>query len=98
MDIPKKNRFYAIRSRGEQETSLDVLTGMLQVFSVDVYALLDQGCRLSFVTPLISRKFDVLPDILNKPFMVTTPVGSGVQKRLYRNCPIMLPYRVTHFE
>ena len=29
-DAPKKNRFYALRSRGEQETFLDVVTDMLK--------------------------------------------------------------------
>ena len=28
-NAPKKNRFYAFRSRGKQETSPDVVTGML---------------------------------------------------------------------
>ena len=36
----KKNHFYALRSRGEQETSPDVVTGMLKVFSIDVYPYL----------------------------------------------------------
>ena len=40
-EAPKKNHFYALRSRGEQETSPDLVTGMFQVFSIDVYALLD---------------------------------------------------------
>ena len=31
-DAPKKNRFNALLSRGEQETSLDVVTSMLKVF------------------------------------------------------------------
>ncbi|XP_069148089.1 uncharacterized protein [Solanum lycopersicum] len=39
-DATKKNRFYAFRSRGEQEISPDVVTGMLKVFFVGVYALL----------------------------------------------------------
>ena len=47
---PKKNLFYALRSRGEQETSPDVVTVMLKVFSTDIYALLDLGATLSFVT------------------------------------------------
>ena len=55
-DAPKKNWFYALCPRGEQETSPDVVTGMLEVFSADVYALLDPGANLSFVTPLIYKK------------------------------------------
>ena len=36
---------------------------------------------------------------MNEPFIVSTPVGeSVVAKRLYRNCPILLPNRVTHVE
>ena len=77
-DAPKKNRFYALRSRGEQETSPDVVTGMLKVFSLDVYALHDTGATLSFVTPLVAKKFDILPDILNEPFLVSTLVGELV--------------------
>ncbi|XP_049346806.1 uncharacterized protein LOC125811345 [Solanum verrucosum] len=40
-DAPKKNHFYALQSRGDQESSPDVVTGMLQVFLINVYALLD---------------------------------------------------------
>ena len=76
-----------------------MVTGMLQFFSIDVYALLDLGNTLSFVTPMIARKFDILLYILNESFMVTTPVGkSVVVKRVYRNFPIMLHNRVTHVE
>ena len=54
---------------------------------------------MSFVTPLVARKFDILPGILYEPFMVTTQVGySVVSERVCRNCPIMLPNRVTHVE
>ena len=70
---------------------------MLRVFSVDIYALLDLGATLSFVTPWIARNFDMLLDILDEPFMVTILVGeSVVEMRVYRNCPIMLPNRVNH--
>ena len=99
VDPPKNNRFYALRSRGEQESSPDVVTGMLQVFSIYVDALIDPSATLYFLTPLVSSKFNILPDILNEPFMVTTPAGeSVVVKRVYRNCPIMLPNRVTYVE
>ena len=58
-EAPKKNFFYALRSRGEQETSSDVVTSTLKVFSIYVYSLLDSGTTLSFVTPLLAKKFDI---------------------------------------
>ena len=98
-DSPKKNHFYALHRRGEQETSPDVVTGMLKVFSIYIYALLDSSSTLSFVTPLISKKFEILPDILNEPFIVTYPVGEMVvAKTVYRNFPIMFPNKVTYVE
>ena len=63
------DHFYALHSRDEQESSRDVGTVILQVFSIDVYALFDLGSTLSFVTPLIVRKFDILPVIQNEPFV-----------------------------
>ena len=96
---PNKNNFYSLRSRGEQETSLDVVTGMLKVFYIDLYALLDPGATLSFVTPLVAKKIDILPNILHEPLIVSTPVGeSVVAKRVYKNYPIMLPNRVLYVE
>ena len=47
----KRNKFYALKGREEMEKSTDVVTCMLQVFSTFVYALLDPGYMLSFVTP-----------------------------------------------
>ena len=99
MDPPKNNLFYVLRSRGEQESSPDVVTSMLRLFDIDVYALLDLGATLYFVTPLIDRMFDILPDILNEPFILTIPVReSVVLKSVHKNCPIMLPKFVTHVE
>ena len=99
VDDPRNNCFYSLRLRGEQESSPDVVTCILQVFSIDVYGLIDLGATLSFVTPLIARKFEILSGILNEPFLITTMVGeSVVVKRVYRNCPIMLPNRVNHVE
>ena len=34
-NAPKKNRFYALHSRCDQEESPDTVTGMLQVFSIN---------------------------------------------------------------
>ena len=33
-EAPKKNRFYALRSRGEKKISLDVVTDILKVFTL----------------------------------------------------------------
>uniref|UniRef100_M1DWL7 Gag-pol protein n=1 Tax=Solanum tuberosum TaxID=4113 RepID=M1DWL7_SOLTU len=69
------NHLYAITNRQEQEDSPDVVTGMIQVFNFNVYALLDPGASLSFVTPYVPVDFNVLLDKLSEPFSVSTPVG-----------------------
>ena len=72
---------------------------MLKVFSIDVYALHYPNATLSFVTPLVAKMFDILPVILHEPFIVSTPMGeSFIAKRVYRNCPIMLPNRVFYID
>ena len=69
---------------------------MLQVFSINGYALLDPSPIVSFLTPLVSRKFNVLPDVLIEPFSIITPMGdSVVAKRAYISYPIIFPSRVT---
>ncbi|XP_010326460.1 uncharacterized protein [Solanum lycopersicum] len=88
-DVPKKNRFYALHFVGEQDTPPDVVTSTLKIFTFDVYALIDPVSTLSFVTQLVTKKFDALLDILHEPFLVSTPVGESlVAKRVYRNYPI----------
>ena len=51
---PKRNMFYDFKGREEQEKSDDVVIGNLHVFYFPVYALLDTGSTLSFVTPLVA--------------------------------------------
>ena len=46
VDSLEKNYFYSLRTRGEQETSSDVVTGMFKLFSIDVYLLLDPTATL----------------------------------------------------
>ena len=71
----KRNRLYALKGREEQEKSADVVTGMLKVFSTFVYALLDPGSILSFVTPLLALTFGILPEVLHDLIVVSTPSG-----------------------
>ena len=80
-DAPKKNRFYALRSSGEQEPSPKVVTGMLKVFSIDVYVLLDPCATLLFVTPLVAKKYYILFDIFHEPFIVSTLVVSRLLQK-----------------
>ena len=48
VDPLKKNHFDALRPSGEQNSSSDVVTNMLQVFTIDLYDLLYLGTTLSF--------------------------------------------------
>ena len=69
---PKKNRFYALRSRDEQETSANDVKGMLKVYSIYVYVLLDPSATWSFVTTPVAKMFIIFPDILSEAFMVSS--------------------------
>ncbi|XP_070054378.1 uncharacterized protein [Nicotiana tomentosiformis] len=46
------NRLYALAGRRDTEARGDVVTGMLTVFTFDVYALMDPRSTLSYVTPM----------------------------------------------
>uniref|UniRef100_M1DJ04 Gag-pol protein n=1 Tax=Solanum tuberosum TaxID=4113 RepID=M1DJ04_SOLTU len=95
-NAPKKNRFYVLQTRGERESSPDVVTDTLKVFQLDVYGLQDPGSTFSFVTPYVTMRFDVLPYVLLEPFYVSAPFGDSiVAKRVYRKCPVSLSHRVT---
>ncbi|WMV40954.1 hypothetical protein MTR67_034339 [Solanum verrucosum] len=90
------NRLYAITSRHEQENSPNVVTGMIKVFTFNVYALLDPGASLSFVTPYVANQFEVLPERLCEPFCVSTPIGESIlAERVYRDCPVSISHKNT---
>lgn len=75
----------------DHENSQDILTGMLRVFSLDAYALLDPGANLSFMTPYLTNKFGICSKQLLEPFSVSTPIGKSIfSKRIYRNCTISI--------
>ena len=68
-----------------------MVTGTLQVFSISVYALLDLGSTLSFVTPLLSLTIEILPEVLHDPIVVSTPLGENVRTdRVYKDYPIVV--------
>ncbi|XP_070049896.1 uncharacterized protein [Nicotiana tomentosiformis] len=72
--------------RGQQdlESSPDVVTGILSVFSYDIYALIDPGSTLSYVTPFMANKFGIEPELISKSLAVSTPKGdSMIARRVY---------------
>ncbi|WMV54304.1 hypothetical protein MTR67_047689 [Solanum verrucosum] len=93
----KKGRALGSKSHGSaSDDSPDVVIGILRVFHLDVYALLDPGATLSFVTPYIAVNFGVSPETLSEPFSVSTPVGDPViARRVYINSPFTVSQKVT---
>ncbi|MCF6774939.1 hypothetical protein L3H44_11150, partial [Corynebacterium sp. MC-12] len=78
------------------EASPDVVTGTLSIFSYNVYALIDPGSTLSYITPLVAGKFKRAPTLLNKPFEVSTPTGEFIMaRRVYSNCVVTICNRDT---
>ena len=53
--------------------------GNLLVFSFPVYPLLDPGSTISMVTPFVANQFDLLPEILHEPFLVSTPTRDSLK-------------------
>ncbi|XP_070031963.1 uncharacterized protein [Nicotiana tomentosiformis] len=89
------NRLYALAGRQDTEARGVVVTGMLTVFTFDVYALMDPGSTLFYVTQYIAKKFGIEPEKLCEPFEVSTPVGESVIARhIYRGCPVNMYHRL----
>ncbi|XP_070003061.1 uncharacterized protein [Nicotiana sylvestris] len=78
------------------EASPDVVTGILTIQSHDVYALIDPSSTLSYVTPFVAMGFEIKPDQLHEPFLVSTPVGESITAaRVYRGCVVTIQGRDT---
>ncbi|KAH0706063.1 hypothetical protein KY285_010594 [Solanum tuberosum] len=91
-----QNRTYALGHRQNLIASLDVVTGTLSIFSHIIYVLIDPGSTLSYVTPLIAEKFKRTPELVVKPFEVSTPIGDSIiARRVYHNCIITVCDRDT---
>ncbi|XP_070020618.1 uncharacterized protein [Nicotiana sylvestris] len=91
-----RNRLYALADCQDTEARGDVVIGMLTIFTFDVYALIDPGSTLSYVTPYIANKFGIEPEKLCEPFEVSTPVGESIIARcIYRGCPVKVHHRLT---
>ncbi|WMV41622.1 hypothetical protein MTR67_035007, partial [Solanum verrucosum] len=96
---PKKNRLYALSTCQYCKVSPDVVIGIVKVFHLVFYALLDPSATLSFVTPYMSMRFDVSPKILSSPFHGSTSMDDAIMaNRVYRKCLISLSHRVSHVD
>ncbi|WMV30235.1 hypothetical protein MTR67_023620 [Solanum verrucosum] len=60
-----------------------VVTGMLNVFSLDVYYLLDPNATLFFVTPYVAVKFRFNPEQLLEPFSIPFSISTPTGKPIY---------------
>ncbi|XP_070032377.1 uncharacterized protein [Nicotiana tomentosiformis] len=72
------DRFYAMRGRQNSEASPNIVTSILTVQSHDVYALIDPGSTLSYVTPYVGMKFGIELEQLHEPFFVSILVGESI--------------------
>lgn len=69
---------------------------MFQVFYIDVYALLYPSVALCIGTPFVATNFQMLPNVLEEPFLLSTPVSDLVVAKIaYRSFPITLSHIVT---
>ena len=85
---------YAITRHQEQDIYLDFVTGMIKVFTFDIYSFLDPGESFDFVTLYVANKFEVLSEKLYEPFCVSTPVRECIlADRLYHDCPISINHK-----
>ena len=76
-----------------------MVTSMVKIITLYVYALFDLEYTLSFGTPLLAKKFDDLNYMLYEKFLVSNPVvESVVAKRVYRKCPISLPIKDSYVD
>ena len=63
-----------------------MITFTLSIFSHIIYALIDSVSTLSYVTPLIAGMFKRTPELLVKPFGVSTQIGESIiARRVYHN-------------
>lgn len=67
-----RNCLYALITRQDSKSSLNIVTGMLKLFSGDIYYLLDSRSTLSYVTPNVAIHFGFDPECIPDPFSMST--------------------------
>ncbi|XP_070008863.1 uncharacterized protein [Nicotiana sylvestris] len=78
-------------ARPTVEASNVVIKGILIIFTLDSYALMDLGSTFSYATPYFALDFGIEPKQLLEPFSISTPVGDYlIASRVYRGCVIII--------
>lgn len=75
------NYLYALTTWQESKTSVDVIMGMLQIFSRDIYILFDPKPTQYYVTPYVEVIFGFDPEDIFESFSLSTLVGDSVIAR-----------------
>lgn len=76
-----QNQFYAMDFYQEKESSPDIVIGMLYIFDLDVYVLLEIGSNFYLIIPLSVMSFDISLKNIFKPFPVLTPISESFFSR-----------------
>ncbi|XP_070010235.1 uncharacterized protein [Nicotiana sylvestris] len=77
--------------RKSSEASLDVIIGILTFQSHDVYAIIDPGSTLTYVTLYVAMEFGIELEQLREPLVVSTLVGEFVVAvGVYRDCVVTM--------
>ncbi|XP_070007725.1 uncharacterized protein [Nicotiana sylvestris] len=64
-----------------------------------MYALIDLGSTLSYVTPFVVMEFGKEPEQLHELFLVSTPVGESILAvRVYKSCVVTVCGRDTRVD
>lgn len=91
-----KNYLYALATHKKSESSLDICTGILLIFSCDVYWFLDLGSTLSNVNLYVVVHFNFGPKCISYPLLVSTSVSNSIVAReIYRHCVVSVHNRET---
>lgn len=91
-----QNHIYALVGRQDLKSSPYIDTSILFVSSHDVYELIDLDSTLSFVTPFISGRFGIEPELLIKLFAVSMLIGESIiARRVYQGCTLIICSRNT---
>ena len=82
----QKGTNFMFSALGVSKRNLPMWSPICYKYSLLIFMLYLSPVILSFITPLVAKKFDVLPNILSEPFSVTNKgCDSVVARRVFRS-------------